>query len=151
MKIWRAFLGELDQRQKTVKRVASREPSVRAQRRTLESGKLAGQRSTSSGDPGRSAGIIRRGRRCLLAGGGKPTRRQATHGEKSRRNAELRRSIVRFAGQLCVAPTCNPPPRQYLSCLQFRQPTPGWYRDAAEGSPMAELAGGELRIRRRCS
>jgi hypothetical protein len=140
MKIWRAFLREFNQRQKTVERVASREPSIRAQKGTLESGKQTGQRSTSSG---RSAGSAAtgRGRLCSHGEGGEPTRRQATH--------------QCFGGlPLCgmtFPATHSKAISQLLSVPAFRQPKPGWYRDAAGGSPMAQLAGGELRIRRRCS
>jgi hypothetical protein len=108
MRIWRAFLGEFDERQKTVERVASREPSIGAQKQILESGKQAEQGSTSGGHPAASAGTIRGGRRCPRAGGGKPTRRQATPGEKSWRSVEVRRGMVRFDGLLFVASTCNP-------------------------------------------
>ena len=109
MKIWRAFLGEFDERQKTVERVASREPSIGAQKQILESGKQAEQGSTSGGHPAASAGTIRGGRRCPRAGGGKPTRRQATPGEKSWRNGvEVRRGMVRFDGYPVVASNCNP-------------------------------------------
>jgi len=108
MRIWRAFLGEFDERQKTVDRVSSREPSIGAQKQTREPGKQAEQGSTSGGHPAAPAGTIVGGRRCPRAGGGKPARRQATHGEKSWRNVEVRRGMVRFDGYPVVASNCNP-------------------------------------------
>jgi hypothetical protein len=59
----------------------------------------------------------------------------------------VRRSIVLFDGQLFVASTRNPfHGNTLVPYFRFRHSDnrkPGWYQDAAEGSPMAQLDGGE--------